>query len=67
MVDKQEQKPTMFQVALSVLAAGFGVQSSKNRERDFKQGNAITFVVVGLIATILFVLIIFGTVTLVLG
>lgn len=57
----------MFQVALSVLAAGFGVQSSKNRERDFKQGNAITFVVVGLIATIFFVLIIFGTVTLVLG
>lgn len=45
----------------SVFAAAFGVQSSKNRERDFKQGKFGTFVAAGLVFTALFV----GTVYLV--
>ena len=38
----------------SALAAGFGVQSSKNRERDFTQGRASAFVAVGIVFTLLF-------------
>lgn len=40
----------------SVAAAFLGVQSNKNRERDFSQGKFSHFVIVGLIAVILFVL-----------
>ncbi len=38
----------------SISAAGFGVQSNKNRENDFKHGKAIHFAVVGALGTILF-------------
>jgi hypothetical protein len=48
--------PTPWQVVASVAAAFFGVQSSKNRERDFKHGKAAHFIVVGLVATAVFVL-----------
>jgi len=47
--------PTLGQVIASVLASFFGVQSSKNRERDFKHGKAAHFIVVGLLATAAFV------------
>ena len=39
----------------SVFAAGFGVQSSKNRERDFKQGRIGIFITAGILFTLLFV------------
>ena len=48
--------PTLLQTAASVLAAAFGVQSSKNRQRDFKYGKASTFIVAGIIFTVLLVL-----------
>ncbi|MEH6359055.1 MAG: DUF2970 domain-containing protein, partial [Pseudomonadales bacterium] len=32
---KQPQKLTLWQIICSVFAAAFGVQSDKNRERDF--------------------------------
>ena len=43
------------QIIGSVLAAAFGVQSSKNRERDFKEGRFATFIVAGIVFTALFV------------
>lgn len=43
------------QIIGSVLAAAFGVQSSANRERDFKQGRAQHFIIAGIIFTALFV------------
>lgn len=43
------------QVVSSVLAAAFGVQSSRNRKRDFKHGSLATFIATGIIFTILFV------------
>ncbi|MEP5763122.1 MAG: DUF2970 domain-containing protein [Halieaceae bacterium] len=43
------------QIVGSVLAAAFGVQSSKNRERDFKEGKFINFIVAGVVFTALFV------------
>lgn len=41
---------------LSVLQAGFGVQSRANRERDFANGSAATFIAAALIFAALFVL-----------
>jgi hypothetical protein len=43
----------------------FGVQSSSKHEEDFVKGNAITYIVVGLVATFLFVLMVWGVVQLV--
>ena len=51
--DKEKLKP--MQVVSSVFAAGLGVQSSKNRERDFKQGSFGVFIAAGIIFTLLFI------------
>jgi hypothetical protein len=50
-----ENKVGPLQVVASVLAAAFGVQSKKNRERDFKQGRFLPFIVTGIVFTALFV------------
>jgi hypothetical protein len=50
----------------SVLSAFLGVQSNRNRERDFTHGKLSHFVVVGLVVTTLFVLLVVGVVRLVL-
>jgi len=54
------------QVVKSVLSGMFGVQSSKNRERDFTKGKPIHYIVVGLVFTLLFILTLVGVVKLVL-
>ncbi|TNE76891.1 MAG: DUF2970 domain-containing protein [Gammaproteobacteria bacterium] len=51
----KEQKPGFWQVVFSTLAAFLGVQSNKNRERDFKHGNFLAYVVSGLIFTVIFI------------
>lgn len=43
-------------VIQSTLAAAFGVQSSKKRERDFREGRASHFIIAGILFTLLFVL-----------
>jgi hypothetical protein len=43
-------------VVKSILAAAIGVQSDKNRTRDFEQGNPLTFIVGGIVFTLLFIL-----------
>ena len=64
--DRQsEKKLSLIDVALSVCAAALGVQSSKNRKRDFSRGNPITFLFFGALFTIIFVLTIIGVVHLV--
>ena len=50
-----EKPPGLWQVVQSVNAAFFGVQSDKNRERDFTRGKPIHYIIVGLIMTALFV------------
>ncbi len=62
-----KRKLNPFQVIGSVFAAGLGVQSSKNRERDFNQGRIGTFIVAGLLFTALFVGTVYGVVSLVLA
>ncbi len=62
----QQQKPSMFQVVLSVLASFFGVQSRKNRERDFQQGKPLHFIVAGVVLTVIFIVVVWAIVKLVL-
>jgi hypothetical protein len=66
MENPNERPPTLWQVIHSVLAAFFGVQSEANRRRDFTRGKPSQYIIVGLIATALFVLIMIGIVKLVL-
>ncbi|MDY0007414.1 MAG: DUF2970 domain-containing protein [Spongiibacteraceae bacterium] len=61
-----QSKPSHWQIVGSVIAAAFGVQSRKNRERDFGYGRAAPFVVAGIIFTTLFVAIVYGVVSTVL-
>ena len=60
------KKPGLLQLIGSVLAAGIGVQSSKNHERDFKHGKARNFIIAGIAFTVVFVLTVFTVVSLVL-
>lgn len=49
----EKQKPIgFFSVVGSVLAALLGIQSDKNRQRDFQQSSATSFIVVGIILVI---------------
>jgi hypothetical protein len=65
--DNHNKEPSILQVITSVLAAGFGVQSEKNRDRDFQQGNAAVFVGVGLAAVVMFVVLLYAVAKWVLG
>jgi hypothetical protein len=57
MVNEQPPRKTdLWKTIGSVLAGFFGVQSNANRERDFTRGRAGTFIIVGLVMTVLFVL-----------
>lgn len=47
--------PTLWDVVKSVLAAMLGVQKNKNYERDFQSGKAWQYLVVGLIAVVIFI------------
>lgn len=62
-----EQPMTFRQIVGSVLAAALGVQSSKNRERDFRQGRPIVFIIAGLLFTGLFIGTVYTVVSLVLS
>jgi hypothetical protein len=46
---------TALQVMASTLAAAFGVQSSRNRHRDFTRGKAWHFILAGIVFTVVFV------------
>jgi hypothetical protein len=64
--DKPRSSLNLFQVVGSVFAAGLGVQSSKNRERDFKQGKFGVFIIAGILFTLFFMGTVFTIVQLVL-
>ena len=66
----EEQKsnaPGLWDVTKSVLAAGLGVQSRKNYERDFTSGKPWQYIVVGLIGVGLFIAIVVSVVMIVLS
>lgn len=67
MTEEQERKPlTLRQMLHSVLAGALGVQSGKNRARDFTHGKPSHFILLGVGFTVVFVLVILGVVKLVL-
>lgn len=66
MSNNEPQRPTLLQEIGSVLASFIGVQSAKNRERDFTRGSPRRFVILGVVFTLLFVLTVIGVVKLVL-
>ncbi len=49
-------KPRLSHVIKSVIAAAIGVQSNKNRKIDFEQGTLPSYLIVGFICTVLFIL-----------
>lgn len=57
---------SILQVVQSVLAASIGIQSDKNRERDFKRGSAKAFIVAGIIGTLMFIATVYTVVRIVL-
>ncbi|MGG2397869.1 DUF2970 domain-containing protein [Pseudomonas sp. SH1-B] len=70
-MNDQEKDPelaplTFREMLQSVLAAALGVQSGKNRSRDFSRGKPSHFILLGLIFTALFVVILLGVVKLIL-
>ena len=66
---KDNAAPSMkpWHVIGSVFAAGLGVQSSKNRERDFKHGRFGVFLAAGFLFTLIFIGSVYGVVQLVLN
>ena len=60
-----QEKPGFFDIVGSVISAAFGVQSSKNRLRDFSGGSAAPYIVGGIIFTVLFILAIVAVVKIV--
>ncbi len=64
--EPQAPRLSFWQVLGSTLAAAFGVQSSKNRERDFTHGKASHFIVMGIAFTAVFVLAVVAVVQMVL-
>jgi hypothetical protein len=65
-MEKDEKPLTLLEMLQSVLAAAFGVQSGKNRSRDFSRGKPSHFILLGVIFTSLFVLVLLGVVKLIL-
>jgi len=63
---RHDRQPGFWQVLGSVLAAFFGVQSERNRARDFTHGRPLHYILVGLGMTVVLVLVLWGVVRLVL-
>ena len=62
--DKPKKKKTNIGALVkSILAAAIGVQSNKNRERDFGEGNPLAFIIGGFVFTALFI----GTIATIVG
>ena len=55
-MSESPEKIPLWKVVFSVIAAMFGVQSSKNREHDFQHGRPAAYIIVGIIMTVLFIL-----------
>ena len=65
--DSDEQAPGLWQIVSSVFAAAFGVQSKKNRERDFQHGKPVVFIIAGIVGTVVFIATVYAIVSTVLS
>ncbi|TIH08118.1 DUF2970 domain-containing protein [Pseudomonas leptonychotis] len=66
MSDEENKPLTLWEMLQSVLSAALGVQSGKNRSRDFSRGKPSHFIILGVLFTAVFVVVIFSVVKLVL-
>lgn len=64
--NSNNDKVSFFTILQSTLAAAIGVQSEKNRQRDFKHGKPLYFIIAGLIFIVVFIVVIITIVQLVL-
>lgn len=55
-MSKKKPITDLKRLLLSLLAGLVGVQSNRNRETDFSQGNIWVFIVGGIVLTVVFVL-----------
>ena len=63
---ERRQSVPLLRVVKSIASAAFGVQSNRNREADFIQGNYRHFIIGGIVFTVIFVLTVAFVVSLVL-
>jgi uncharacterized membrane protein len=64
--EDKAKKPNLIAVIGSVMSAAFGVQSSKNRERDFTHGKFRNYVITAIIFVGIFIASVFTVVQIVL-
>lgn len=50
---ESSEKLSLWSMIQSVFAAIFGIQSDKNRQKDFKKGDAGQFITMGIIAVVI--------------
>jgi len=60
-----DNNSSLINTVKSVAAAFFGVQSNKNRERDFSQGKLSHFIIVGVLGVFIFIAVLVAIVALV--
>ncbi|MCF7982297.1 MAG: DUF2970 domain-containing protein [Pseudomonadales bacterium] len=65
--DPENKKLTLWQIISSVLAAAIGVQSNKNRQRDFTKAKPSTYIIAGVLFTLFFIITLVTIVRLVLN
>lgn len=53
--DTDQKKPSTLALVGSILAAAIGVQSNKNREKDFENASIMPYLVGGVIFTVVFI------------
>ncbi|MEI6858468.1 MAG: DUF2970 domain-containing protein [Shewanella sp.] len=46
----------LFQLFMSILGAFFGIQSERNRQRDFQSSSPLPFIIMGIIFAMILVL-----------
>lgn len=49
------QNTNWLQVVRSVIASMIGVQSDKNRQHDFTGGSPMPYIIIGIVAVVLFI------------
>lgn len=52
----------LVKIILSILSSFIGIQSNKNRERDFSSNKPITFIITGILLTLFFILLLYSIV-----
>ena len=65
--ETNDKTPGLWDVTKSVLAAGLGVQSRKNYERDFTHGKPWQYIVIGLVGVGIFIAVVISVVMVVLS